>query len=119
MVRMSTGFACWLGLAALRYNSLLSSFLDACWTRQADICSSAGFVVKHCWLPLDELLKPDCGPHAAAYWDVETNLTIVGLSLWTRQEQWAQGIVKAASTNGDGSVQVTVASDVGYDHSIW
>ena len=55
----------------------------------------------------------------AAYWDVETDLTIVGLSLWSNKEMWTQGIVKSASKNGDGSVQVTVQTDTGYDASIW
>ena len=55
----------------------------------------------------------------SAYWDVETNLTIVGLTLWSNKEMWTQGVVQSASQNGDGTVQVTVQTDTGYDSSIW
>ena len=58
-------------------------------------------------------------PTSISYWDVETNLTIVGLTLWTNQELWTQGMVTAAVDNADGSVQVTVQTDSGYDNSIW
>ena len=58
-------------------------------------------------------------PTSISYWDVESNLTIVGVTLWTNQELWTQGMVTAAVDNADGSVQVTVQTDSGYDSSIW
>lgn len=58
-------------------------------------------------------------PTSISYWDVETNLTIVGLTLWTNQELWTQGVASAATENPDGSIQLTVQTDAGYDHAIW
>ena len=62
-----------------------------------------------------------------SYWDVETNLTIVGLNLWTDAELWVQGVVSAVTPNpstdndknGHPTVTITVDSDVGYNYTIW
>ena len=43
----------------------------------------------------------------------------MGLTLWTHNELWTQGVVTAAANNSDGTVQVTVTTDAGYNHSIW
>ena len=57
--------------------------------------------------------------HLQCCLQVESNVTVLGLTLFTAQELWTQGAVTAVSNNSDSSVQITVQTDQGYNHSIW